>query len=321
MRWLTLLGIAILLLAGWSTFDLVRAMLRGDGQQTRSVSHNSRVAPSSPPAAPGHEEPADIPVAPASESDRSVGERRQDRLRELATIVERDPYNERALRDMLALLREAEDWDAIAETCRRLLILSPDDAELAALREQALRNTGDGRALLDALAAETTARPTDVAVWIRYGSALIDAGRVHDAIDAFTKAIELEPELRNQLLATRGAAYARLKIWDSAAGDLEQSSLSKTDAESALTLSQAYAELSRWDDAAPLLDRWRAARPRDVRFLNLAAEIAWRRHIRGDGTEHAENARRLWIASLDLAPGQSEVRQRLLDSGGLPLKP
>ncbi|MEW6684256.1 MAG: tetratricopeptide repeat protein [Nitrospirota bacterium] len=136
------------------------------------------------------------------------------------------------------------------------------------------------------------------------GLNLLGTGHPQEALQAFTRAVELEPRLpktHNNL----GMAYAHLGEWSKAIPAFEQATrLLPRYVEAHLHLGETYEALGRWDDALAAYERLAGIDPGDVRAWGRAGNVLERQ---GRHQEAAERYRR----ALENDPTNVEVLEAL----------
>ena len=311
MRWLVLALVICALLAGWLMRDILTALGSRSVPVAQSVSRETRLAEVRPAAGPNP-----IPKAP-DPSVRWVSSIDTDSpklsvLDESAHVLERDPFNEAALRDALAAAREVGAVADIAECCRRLAVLHPADESLVIERAAALVQLDRYSEAIQVVGAAAD-RLDSATVWLGLARTLRTAGRLSEADAALERAQSKRPG-DVAIQAERGAVLVDLQQYRAALTQLEPLANAPEIAnsvESQMMLALAYSGERRFPDARRVLAAARLLAPRDIRVINALADICWREYLLGLRAAAKSEAVELWQRSLELAPGQEEIAERL----------
>lgn len=314
-----LLSAALAAFLVWHFWNASSGIFGLDLRSPKSVPQTAvAVPPRQASDAPAQQSTAEEPALPAGETegrndDSMPPEKVADpaSVSDLKRILEKDPYNEGALREALDRAREAGAWHDIAEASERLLVLSPQSHALRAERAAALLRLGRIAEAMHELRTLSELRPDDADVWFNFATACELAGERSDALAAWTRAVELSPA-DTELRRRRALLCWQMRAWSSAITDFEAVAATQPlDTHAAIALSQCYAESDDWLRAEQTLERAQEQRPRDVRLWNRRGELAWRNYLRSDDAESRSRAIRAWEQSLEIAPGQAEVREQL----------
>lgn len=192
-----------------------------------------------------------------------------------------------------------------ADAARRasaILVVAPDHAEAKLLLAAACRRLGDPLAALNAIEEVAGQHPRSPVMQLELGRAYAAAGRGEQAIGAFRRSVELDPELAEgwRELAAQLFAGGNVPDGDAAYSNYERRAVDPPGLNDALA---ALAD-ERLDVAADVLRRRLAETPGDVVVLRLLADVARRRN------DLAE-AERCLDACLEVAPGYSMARYDL----------
>lgn len=137
------------------------------------------------------------------------------------------------------------------------LVSSGGEIDAAATRQAiAINNALGNRPAALQIAREATTRfASDASIWSQYASVLEDEGQYAEAVEALTRAIQLDPELEN-VYVRRGSALLRAGQRDQAIADFQQAVSRGNGALVGQLLyangAQAY-QANRFDDAVDLL--------------------------------------------------------------------
>jgi tetratricopeptide (TPR) repeat protein len=205
------------------------------------------------------------------------------KLLQAATLLDTDPA---------AAARQAQD---ILATC-------PGHPAATLLLGTARRSCGDPETALGVFGALAAAHPESAVIQLELGRAMLAAGRAAEALTAFERAVDLQPDLAEAWQELSGLHAAR---GDSFKCDAAYARFAALVAEEAHLAEAATAIGTRRLVAAEsLLRRQLAAAPQDVAAMRMLAEVASQRE------EFAE-AERLLLEALKLAPGFGRARFEL----------
>lgn len=317
---LTASVVCVALLGGWLGWQSWRAWRATGGagpsppQSAAEPSWARSATSQPPPAAPAASQ--DAPDATAVRAavlwTRSTELAEGQREDEIASVLERDPYNEAALREGLALAQREQRWGDAFEAARRLAVLSPDEWSVVLIQSEALRGLSRPVHAADVLAAWLRRKPTDVTAWRELALAQQAARRWLEAEQAWSHMIDLAPDDPESHLG-RGRMHEQMRAWMAASVDFGNALRLRPDSVVALQgLATAAIGLQRWDQARNCFDQAARLEPQNVVILNALAELEWRSFLRSGALDSLEAARRAWQRSLGLAPGQADIRDQLL---------
>jgi tetratricopeptide (TPR) repeat protein len=257
--------------------------------------------------------PLDADVHWPRSADPAAAVRRLD----LARGALRDaPNHETALRDELAALADLGRWFEASKTLERLRALHPDDLGLRFDQAAVLLRQRRAVEAVPLLKEVVAGRPEDARAWFNLAVAHQTLGHLHEARQAWDRAIELKPTALAH--AQRGTVLLDMREYAAAAGDfeavLEHEPLAP---DATLNLALALWKSGRPDDARTRLRGLLGANPQNVPAWNRLAEIAWesyRLSPKGNGPLR-EEALASWRRSLELDPGQTEIAANVAEAG------
>lgn len=189
-----------------------------------------------------------------------------------------------------------------ARHASNILANSPEHEQAKLLFATACRRLGDPSIAVSAIESLAHAHPASPVMQLELGRVYSDCGRRADAVAAFERAVELDPDLAD---AWSELAAQHFISGDTAAGDAAYLNYSRR-APNPPQLADAGVALTegRFDAAEALVrDRLREA-PRNVAALLLIADIAARR-------EDYAQAEKYLLECLDIAPGYAAARYAL----------
>ncbi len=189
-----------------------------------------------------------------------------------------------------------------ARHASNILANSPEHEQAKLLFAAACRRLGDPAVAVSAVESLARAHPASPVMQLELGRVYADCGRRADAVAAFARAVELDPELAD---AWSELAAQHFISGDTAAGDAAYLNYTRR-APSPPHLADAGVALTegRLDAAEALVrDRLREA-PRNAAALLLLSDIAARR-------EDFAQAEKYLLECLDIAPGYAAARHAL----------
>jgi tetratricopeptide (TPR) repeat protein len=203
---------------------------------------------------------------------------------------------------MRASLLLDSDPLAAARRAGGILASSPGHPEANLLLAAACRKLGDPAAAAAALESLAIAQRDTPFMQLELGRAYAAAGRVPEALMAFSRAVALDDGLADGWRELAAMAFDAGDLQTGDAAYLRYSRLTKDPPE----LSDAIVALadSRLDSAEAMLLRRLEQAPNDVAALRLLADVATRRE------DHAQAERRL-NRCLEIAPGYAAARYDL----------
>lgn len=152
-----------------------------------------------------------------------------------------------------------EYYETALEAYERAFATDSLRPEVAQIRQAIAVNIGLGRTdvALDMARQATVEYDTVASVWSQYASALSEAERYSEAVDAFSRVIEIDPDFENAYIR-RGLARLEAGQRQQALADLEQAAQRGGQQQVAQVLYREGAnalQANRFDDAARLLEQ------------------------------------------------------------------
>ena len=239
------------------------------------------------------------------------------RLSAARAALRADPYNRRAWQDALEAVREMGDADAwlalLAERARYL----HEDAAARRTYGQALLERGRLVEAVSELRAATRLDPDDSGAWFALAEALRAQRRLHEAVRAYRQVLAHEPR-RADVLARLGEVLLDLREWDQASRVLSEAiRLDPQPADLRLNHALALWQLGRDDAAIREVEALLEREPENVLALRRLAQ--WHATLFQTTHEPAYRQQALRYArrALALVPDDPALRQ-LLDALGPP---
>ncbi len=219
-----------------------------------------------------------------------------DDITEAEEALKKDPENVASIRNLAELYYQKGDVDEAIEVLEEALEIQPDsedtrirvgDWKLRRSRDRiaALKEEGNavalGRALdenkqlrVEEYRRRVEARPTDAKSRYHLGTALLDAGKIDDAIGEFQQTIR-DPKHRLESQLKLGDCFFRKKMYDLAAKQLKEALEATAGAgprelEILYTLGQVYEAMGETKDALATYSR---VYERDIQYEDVAARI------------------------------------------------
>jgi arylsulfatase A-like enzyme/Tfp pilus assembly protein PilF len=216
------------------------------------------------------------------------------------SVLGEDPENRFALMRSATALLALDRTDDAAKRLEVAVRLDPERAEARALLADALLKIGQPQRAADHAMELVRLQPRSAVAWVKLGTALGLSRRFDDAIDAFRRAVELEPDDPRWL--------ARLAFAEHAAGRRDAAArsllaLAKLTGEQRFSYAGALgillAQEGRYDEARVWLAR---SRPEEADYPDARFELAALEAARGNH----ESARRALRDALSAAPALRE---------------
>jgi Flp pilus assembly protein TadD len=223
-----------------------------------------------------------------------------------------EPENDGARRALAIALIGTERFQEASREIAQLLFRSPEDAALLELAAQSFMR--QRRYIEAATVLERRLRlpnPTS-SLWSQYGDALDGSNRTPEAVEAYKKAVALDPE---STLIRYGLGYLYWKLYryeDAERELLEVLRRSPKDPRASFTLGDLYLTKGDAPRALPFLEIARAAYPNefDTRFaLGRALVLA------GDTDRGIEELRAAISIDDNIADGHLQLGRALLKAG------
>src|SRR5262249_49839921 len=131
-----------------------------------------------------------------------------------------DPARERSwFRDALAEAEELDDWAPGVSFCDSLIAWEPNESRWRLARGVGRLALGRSKEAVEDLEIAARAGGPAAKAWERLAQAYTNLGRYQDAVNAYSKALDLEPKNFLHWLY-RGVVRKPLRQWKAAADDL-----------------------------------------------------------------------------------------------------
>jgi tetratricopeptide (TPR) repeat protein len=179
-----------------------------------------------------------------------------------------EPNNDGARRALALALVGQEKFQEASREIAQLLARSPEDAALLELAARSFLPQRRYQEAATVLQRRVRLPNTTASLWSQYGDALDGAGRTPEALEAYKKAVALDPE---STITRYGLGYLHWKLYqydDAERELLEVLRRAPNDPRASFTLGDLYLTRSDAQRALPLLETARAAYPNefDTRF-------------------------------------------------------
>ena len=179
-----------------------------------------------------------------------------------------EPNNDGARRALAIALMGQEKYQEASREIAQLLFRSPEDAALLELAAKSFLQQRRYQEAATVLERRLSLPNTTSFLWSQYGDALDGAGRTPEALEAYRKAVALDPE---SIITRYGLGYLHWKLYqyDNAERELlEVLRRAPNDPRASFTLGDLYLTRADAQRALPLLETARAAYPDefDTRF-------------------------------------------------------
>ncbi|HET9479053.1 MAG TPA: tetratricopeptide repeat protein [Pyrinomonadaceae bacterium] len=178
------------------------------------------------------------------------------------------PNNDGARRALAIALMAQEKFQEASREIAQLLFRNPEDAALLELAAKSFMSQRRYQEAAAVLQRRIRLPNMTVFLWSQYGDALDGAGLTPEALEAYRKAVELDPE---STLTRYGLGYLYWKLYrydDAERELLEVLRRAPNDPRASFTLGDLYLTRGDAQRALPLLETARAAYPNefDTRF-------------------------------------------------------
>lgn len=223
-----------------------------------------------------------------------------------------EPNNDGARRALAIALVGREKYQEASREIAQLLFHSPEDTALLELAAKSFMQQRRYHEAATVLQRRLRLPNTTAFLWSQYGDALDGAGRTPEALEAYRKAVEVDPE---STITRYGLGYLHWKLYqydDAERELLEVLRRSPNDPRASFTLGDLYLTRGDAQRALPLLETAQASYPNefDTRFALGRALV-----LTGKLKEGVEELRIAVTLDDTIADGHFQLGRALMKAG------